>query len=407
MTEVSVRRCTEADWPLILGVDSSVFGFDFDEEADAPDRAVLELDRSLLAHVGDEAVGHSTAYTLAMSVPGGEVSAGGVTWVSVLGSHRRRGVLTSMMEQLTTDMYERGEPVAALFASEPMIYGRFGYGPASSDLALTIPTARASVVGPEDGTLRVRLTNLAGGRASVEQVYAAMRGRRAGMPSRDGRWWARCMNDAKPRRHGGSARQCAIVEGPLGPRGYAVYTVVEKWTDGSAEAAVRVHEQACLDAPAAVALWRLLLSLDLVATISCESMAVDDPLLHLLADPRRTRPQLKDAVYVRLLDLPKALAARTYDVAYDGVVEVIDEKAPWNAGRWRLALHPDGAECERTGAEPDLVLDVRELGAAYLGGTSLHARALAGHVAERTPGAAAAAARAFRHDPAPFCPYIF
>ena len=407
MTELSVRRCTDADWPLILRVDSSVFGFDFDEEADEPERAVLELGRSLLAHVGDEAVGHCTAYSLALSVPGGEVAAGGVTWVSVLASHRRRGVLTSMMAQLTRDMYERGEPVAALFASEPMIYGRFGYGPASSDLTLTIPTARAAVVGREDGTLRVRLTDLARGRASVEQVYAAMRGRRAGMPSRNDLWWARCMNDAKPRRNGGSARQCAIVEGPDGPRGYAVYTVVEKWTDGSSESMVRVHEQACLDAPAAVALWRLLLSLDLVATISCQAVAVDDPLLSLLADVRRTKPQLMDAVYVRLLDLPRALAARSYDVAYDGVVEVIDETAPWNAGRWRLALHPDGAECVRTDAEPDLVLDVRELGAAYLGGTSLHTRALAGHVVERTPGAAAAAARAFRHDPAPFCPYVF
>lgn len=407
MTDVRVRRCTDADWPLILRVDASVFGFDFDHEADAPERAVLELDRSLLAHVGEGAVGHCTAYSLMLSVPGGEVAAGGVTWVSVLGTHRRRGVLTSMMEQLTTDMHERGEPVAALFASEPMIYGRFGYGSASSDLTLTIPTARAAVVGPEDGTLRVRLTDLAGGRASVEQVYAAMRGRRAGMPSRGDLWWARCMNDAKPRREGGSARQCAIVDGPDGPRGYAVYTVVEKWDAGSSEGSVLVHEQACLDAAAAGALWKLLLSLDLVATIRCEHLAVDDVLLSLLADVRRAKPQLKDAMYVRLLDLPTALAARSYDVAYDGVVEVTDAQAPWNAGRWRLALHPDGVECVRTDAEPDLVMDVRELGAAYLGGTSLLTRALAGHIDERTSGAAAAAARAFRHDPAPFCPYVF
>ena len=130
-------------------------------------------------------------------------------------------------------------------------------------------------------------------------------------------------------------------------------------------------------------------------------------MLARLADPRRARPTLTDGLHVRLVDVAVALALRTYDVAWSGVVEVADRDAPWNAGRWRLHLGPDDAAVERTDLQPDLLLDVRELGAAYLGGTSLRSRGTAGFVEERTPGALDGLSRALRHEPEPLATFHF
>ncbi|HEY5031775.1 MAG TPA: GNAT family N-acetyltransferase [Actinomycetes bacterium] len=408
MTSVVVRACSEADWATVVHVDQLAFGYTFDEVENAADRNVLELDRSFLAYVGDTPVGHTTAFSLCMSVPvGREVAFAGVTWVGVLPTHRRRGVLTALMRSQLDAVHESGEPVAALHAAEPAIYGRFGYGLATQRLSVSVLRGHTALEAPVDAALTARLSEIADARAAVEEVYAAVRGVRAGIPARSDLWWDRCANDPKSARDGASERRCVLIEDAAGPRAYAMFSVKHDWPDGSAEGELRVREHAATDPAAAAALWRFLLNVDLVGRVVHESLAVDDPLLELLADPRRARPVRSDAVYVRLVDLPVALAARTYDVPYDGVVEVVDGFAPWNAGRWRLALRPDGAECTRTDAEPDVVLDVRELGAAYLGGTSLVTRAGAGFVGQRTAGAVAALGRAFVHEPAPYCPFVY
>jgi len=175
----------------------------------------------------------------------------------------------------------------------------------------------------------------------------------------------------------------------------------------SSEVIRRIREHGSLDAAAAHALWQLLLNVDLVGKVTHWNLAVDDVLLKLLDNPRRARPILHDSVYARLVDLPAALAARRYDVEYSGVIEVADEHAPWNAGRWAVTLAPGGAQCRRTGAEPDLSMDVQCLGAAYLGSTSLVPMAAAGQIDERTAGSVAALSRALRHEPAAHCSFVF
>jgi predicted acetyltransferase len=408
VTSLTVLGCTDADWPTILQIDEQAFGSTWDEDEGAADRAVLELDRSLLARVDGQPVGHTTAYSLQMSVPGGsDLACAGVTWVGVVPTHRRQGVLTALMDQQLNDIHERGEALAALYASEPVIYGRFGYGAASHRVSLSIERGYSALDGPVDPALRVWLTNLADGRKDIEQVYDESRIHRAGLPSRSDLWWTRCMNDPKSMREGASELRCVLVADERGPRAYAVFSVKHDWSSSSADGEIRIHEHACLDASAAMALWRLILGMDLIGRVSHWNVPTDDVLLQLLVDARRACPILRDSVYVRLVDLPAALAARAYDVAFDGVVEVVDRLAPWNAGRWRLATSTDGAECVRTDADPDLVLDVRELGAAFLGGTSLVAHAAAGRVQERTPGSVAALSRAFRHEPAPYCSFVF
>lgn len=404
---IEVRSCTQDDWPLILTVDEAAFGYSFDPEQSQPDYALLEFDRSLLAWCEGVPVGHTTAYSLQMSVPGGQVPVAGVTWVAVLPTHRRRGVLTELMRRQTRDIHERGEPVAALYASEPAIYPRFGFGLASQRLEVSIDCAYSAMHGPRDPALRTSLVTPEHARAAVEHVYAAIRTVRAGMPARPGLWWQRIVADPKARRDGASALGAVVVADGAGPRAYALYCTKSAWEGGSPRGEIRVREHGSLDAAAAHELWRLLLNVDLVATVSHQNMAVDDVLMQLLDDPRRARPALQDSLYVRLVDLPAALAARSYATDYEGVVQVSDDLAPWNAGRWRLSLHADGAGCDRTDAEPDLVVDVRALGAAYLGSTSLSPLVAAGQIQERRPGSAAALGRAMRHEPLAHCTFIF
>ena len=415
MTPLTIRACTEADWPAIVRVDQLAFGYTFDDEEGAGELAVFEPDRALLAWSGDTAVGLTTAYTLSMSVPGGaavsagaEVACGGITWVGVLPTHRRRGILTALMQRQLDDIHAMGEPIAALHASEPAIYGRFGFGLASQRISLNIPSATVGITGPDDPTLRTRLVDVADARPSIEQVYAELRTRRAGTPSRNEAWWQRCMHDPKSTREGFSERRCFLVEDADGqPRAYAVYAIKPSWEKGFPQGQLQVREHATLDAAAATALWRLLLSVDLVTQVKHDNVAVDDPVLRLIDNPRKALPRLGDSLYVRLVDLAVALAARTYALPFEGVVEVRDAMAERNDGRWRLELGADGATCTRTDSEPDVVLDVRELGGAYLGGMSLVARGLAGAVEERTPGALVALSNAFRHEPAPHCPFVF
>ena len=173
-----------------------------------------------------------------------------------------------------------------------------------------------------------------------------------------------------------------------------------------------VREAAATDPAAAHRLWSFLVDLDLTAEVSSGMLPADDPLLHLLVDLRGALPRLTANVWVRLLDLPTALTARRYSAPLDVVLEVTDTRLPANAGRWHLETGEAGADgypvqVTKTGDEPDLRLDVRELGAAYLGGRSLAALASAGLVTEVTPGALLPAATAFGWPVAPVCNWVF
>jgi len=405
---IVVAGCTDADWPLVQRIDETAFGYTGDADEDATDLALLELDRSLLAWCDGEAVGHTTAYTLEMSVPGGQVPVAGVTWVSVLATHRRRGVLTELMRRQTVDIHDRGEPVAALYASEPAIYGRFGFGLASRRLSLSVEHGYQQLHGPTDPALTSRFVTPSQARADIEHVYAATRAVRAGMPARPQPWWERTVNDPKGRREGASELRAVVVSDQAGrARAYALFASRSDWADGTVRGEIRVREHGYLDVAAAHALWQLLLNVDLVGKVTHPNVAVDDVLLQLLDNPRRARPLLSDSVYTRLVDLPAALAARTYDVEFHGVVDVADDLAPWNAGRWELALTPDGGQCRRTDKDPDLAVDVRCLGAGYLGATSLVTLAAAGQVEQATPGSVAALSRALAHEPVAHCPFVF
>jgi predicted acetyltransferase len=379
----------------------------------------LEFDRSLAAFDGDTPVGAAGAYTFQLTVPGSAaLPAAGVTWVSVLPSHRRRGVLTSLMRRQLADVRDRGEPLAVLWASESVIYSRFGYGRAMwhADFTLYRGEGTLARTAPADGGLRLRLVDPVAAIPELAKVYDAVLPSRPGFIARTESWWQRTVYDPVARRQGTSPLHCVLAEDDGGPRGYALYSAMNRWDSDTSlpDSALNVREMVAADATASAALSTDLLSRDLTTEFRLRGRPVDDPLLYQLADPRRARPRLKDALWVRIIDVPSALARRRYSAPADVVLEVRDELLPANAGRWRLttgSAAPDGsglsATCAPSGSAPDVLLDVTQLGAVYLGGTTLSALAGAGLVTEGRPGAVRQLSTALSWEPAPWCPVNF
>jgi predicted acetyltransferase len=417
-TSYPIRPITEDELTALLTVDQYAFSeAPRSELSRANLESRIEFDRTLAAFDGGTVVGGAGAYSFQMRVPGAMAAVAGVSAVAVLPSHRRRGILSALMRRQLADVSERGEAVAALFGSESGIYGRYGYGRASWHAAYRLRGREGALASdaPADPGLRVRIAEPLSVRTELAKVFELALAERPGMYARTEPWWDRLIMDLDS--HSGTPRpvQCVLAEDDSGPRGYAVYTSEGRW-DADAflpEGVLEVTEAVAADPAATAAIWGDLLSRDLIEEFHARLRPIDDPLLHLLADPRRARSLVIDGLWIRLVDVGAALAQRHYACPVDVVIEVADELCPQNDGRWRLtaadAASPAGfrATCDRTTAPADVVLPVRALGAAYLGGTRLGAMAEAGLVTETRAGSLAVLSTAMSWEPAPWCPMIF
>ncbi len=406
---VRVRRVAPAEREAWLRATGLAFSEVPTTELLERDRRLLEWDRCLGATVGNEIVGTAAAITYAMTVPGGTAPVAGVTAVGVLPTHRRRGVLTALMRRQLADVRWRGEVAAALWASESGIYERFGYGVAAPSAACRIATRhsafRAAPTPP--GRLRVLAAD-AGLAVRLQPAFDAVRALVPGMVPRTAARWA---DRLAPVPHPGEAVGDLVVgvhEDPAGTvDGYVCYRVQHEWHGPGAAAILRVEELVAADPEVEAALWRLCLDLDLVAEVEARHRPLDDPLRDRLREPRRLRVETRDGLWLRLVDLPAALAARRYATAGRLVLRVEDPLCPWNDGVFELEGGPDGASCRPTRRRPVLRVPVAALATAYLGQTRLHTLVRAGWVAELQPGAAAAADRLLGWPRAPWCPDVF
>ncbi|HEY6275161.1 MAG TPA: GNAT family N-acetyltransferase [Streptosporangiaceae bacterium] len=422
-----LRAITGGEVPGLLGVHEHAFHTGPPSAASlARLQARLELDRTLGAFDGPAMVGGAGAYSFRMRVPGAMAAVAGVTMVGVLPTYRRRGILSSLMRQQLDDVHGRGEAVAALFASEAGIYQRYGYGRASWHASYELRGGEGALApgAPADDALRLRLTDPESARAELAKVYETVLAERPGLYARNDAWWDRRLADTPEDRGGASPLRCVIAEDGAGPRGYALFTGYSRWHEATflPDSSVSVREIMTADPAAAAAIWGDLLSRDLATEFHAQLRPVDDPVLFLLADPRRLRMTVADGLWVRLVDVPAALGQRRYACPVDAVIEVTDGLCGWNQGRWRLTAggaggpaagraggQPPGfaATCEPTSAPADIALPVSTLGAIYLGGTRLGPLAAAGQATELRPGALAALSAALSWDPAPWCPEIF
>lgn len=415
-----IRPVTDDEFSAFRAVDEHAFHSGPRREAALrPLRRTFEAERTLAAF--DSAlpqtagpVGVAGAYSFRMGVPGGLVPTAGVTFVGVLPTYRRRGILRSLMLRQLADIAAAGrEPIAALWASEALLYGRYGYGRATTAATLSFGRGEGALspLAPADPALRVRIADPPAVRTELAKVYDVVTHSQPGFFTRSDGWWDRVLDDPEEERNGFSPLRCVIAEDDSGPRGYSLYRGRERWDDDRflPDSVLVIDELVAADPAAGAALWGDLLSRDLLTEITARLRPADDPVLYQLLDPRRARPQPHDGVWVRVVDLPAALSQRRYSCPVDAVLEVTDELLPDNAGRWRLrAAGPDGgASCERTAEPADVALDIRELGAVYLGGTRLGVLAAAGLVSQLRPGTLAPLSAAMSWDPAPWCPRIF
>jgi predicted acetyltransferase len=309
-----------------------------------------------------------------------------------------------MMRAHLDQAHELGEPLAALWASEETIYGRYGYGLASLNVQFDVDKAHGAFR-PDVATAgRVRLVDAATAATQMPPVYDALRQVTPGMLERTVSWWEhRLLADPEEFRFGGSPKHLAVLDVDGRPGAYAIYRLHVSFGDLGPETTLRTIEVIGADPLATASIWRYLLDVDWTKTVTAHLQPVDHPLLFLLARPNYARPTLSDGLWVRLVDVQAALSSREYADDHAVVFDVRDEFCPWNAGRWKL----EGGEVSRTDDDPGIALDVAELGSVYLGGFTFRDLHRAGRLEELREGAVYGADAIFRGEAAPWCPEIF
>ncbi|QNE17002.1 GNAT family N-acetyltransferase [Kribbella qitaiheensis] len=402
-SEFVVRVATAAEHDRFVGLFAAAMMFE--SSPDDLDRELFEPERALVVMDGDEFVGTAKAMSRDLSVPGAVVPAAHVTAVGVRSTHRRQGILSGLMGR---QLREVPEALAVLWASESGIYGRFGYAPA------------AWVVSYEADLHRVKPHPVRGDLGGVEEIRAEealpllarmlgeLQARRPGVSGRSEQLWRKRLQDQPEHRGGMTARHVLVHRDGAGiVDGYVLWRGKMGWGPTGPASEVVVEEVVAVEPTAYHALWYHLLTLDLAAKLEYGKAAVDEPLQQLVSSPVALGRRVTESLWVRLTDVPRALAQRRYATSVDVVIEVTDHLVEANNGRFRLIGDTGHASCERSESTPDLSMSVTELAGAYLGARPLAEFAATGRVTEHTPGALSAATSAFGWPAAPVSLEIF
>ncbi|MFU8841103.1 MAG: GNAT family N-acetyltransferase [Nitriliruptoraceae bacterium] len=398
-----LRRLEPDEAPSFVRAFRAAFG-GVPEEVDLASAASsIEVPRSHVAAHGGQVVATASAFSLALALPGGaEVGCAGVSLVSVRGDHRRRGLLRALLDRILDDARDRGEVLAALWASETPIYDRFGFAPAVPTVEVRLDRDHAAL--RREGPWReIRLVDRGEARAAFPAIRSRARETRPGMLSRPDGSWDRLLRDEPQPPSGQGPWQHALLPG----RGYAVYRLEPDWTAGAPTGTVRVQELHAVDPEATAALWRFVTDVDLASTTVAGRRAIDDPVLALVVDEGRARVVRDWPLQLRVLDLPAVLNSRT--AAWDGrlVLEVADPLVTANDGRWAVVAADGRITCEPTSVSADLSLDIRAVAAVLLGGQRTTQLTAAGLVDEQHAGSAARLDRLLHVDVAPWHDYMF
>lgn len=411
-TDLTLRPLTADELPDAYRLLLLAFG-DGEDDADiAAERGIFEAERSLGTFDGDRLVGCLSTYSLDMGVPGSSLPVAGTTWVGVSPTHRRRGVLRRMMQHHLADVASRGEPLAALWASETAIYGRFGYGPSIERQRLVVHADGEPDWQPwaPPGPHAVRLVPLESAQAVIDPIYEAARRRRAGAHRRNDAWWAfQALSTRSNAMAGVPTKYVAVASVDGQDVAYAIYGVKGTFSDvGRPAGSLTAIELAGVDVAAETAVHRYLLSHDLVSTVHLPNRPVDDVLHLQLHDSRRVDRHQGDALHVRVVDLQAALRGRQYAESAGVTIEVRDDLLEDNDGTWRVEVAPEGASVEPAeGVTPDLRMDIRALGSLYMGDIRLRQLVAAGAVEAADPSAVRAVDTAFAADEAGWAPEVW
>lgn len=378
---VEIRFITEDEIPayrraLELGFGSDVA--DDDDEGLARFRAISNLETTQVALDHDQIVATFSSFDLDLTVPGGSLAAAGTTHVTVQPTHRRRGILSGMMRRHLQQAIDRGQPMAALWASEEEIYGRFGYGVACFGNELTIPARTIALPAPA-ADLTVRRLDDGEAATVLPSIYGRALPDSPGFFARSAAWWThRHLRESKDAGGGVSRRRFVIVERAGDPVGYVTYR--QRRTEPELEEGrTEIVELVALDDDARRALWSYITNVDLYRTVTWWNAPLDEPLYLEASRFRTLQRTVIDSLWLRPLDVPRVLEARTYERSGSVVIEVGDTFLD-RGGRFRLDVSDGRAQCRPTTERAALELDISDLGAAYLGGSPVHRLARAGRV---------------------------
>src|SRR6266516_4380750 len=396
---VEIRNPSEDELRTAMKAVEAAFGEELKEEDLDRHQKAMSRDRFLVAYDGAVPVGTTASLAFELTVPGGELAAGGVTWVGVLPSHRRRGILTQMMKRQLEDLRERDEPLAILWASEAAIYGRFGYGIAAPTVQLDAERARFALRDDPGPRGRARMVDLNDATDPCMSVYESVRSTIPGFTARSREWWQTYrLADPEHWRHGASPKFAVVIEFDAEPVAYAIYRIKSDWDDGFSRSQVKLHETIAVSPAAERELWRFIFGIDLIVRVQGRHDP-GSPLFLMVVDPRSLQLRVSEGLWLRVVDVEAALAGRSYATDDELVLDVRDDFCPWNAGRWRV-----GRDVARTDDAAELELDVADLASAYLGAFSFSYLAAADRVRELTDGAVARAYALFRTPRPPYCP---
>ena len=382
----TVRADQYADYVRAIGI-----GFLDRPDADAVAAQVStswEPARTWAAFDGALICGTFRSWATELTVPGGQaLPASAVAGVTVLPTHRRRGILTRLAAAEHAAIRDRGEAVGLLNATEYPIYGRFGYGPGCRVATWTLQVGRTGFHGDPASGIELVAPD-ADAVDTIRSVFEAWRSRQPGeIRRRDVRW----EDDLglRPSPWGPPWKGfLAVHRDAVGrPDGYARFRGQEQFVDRQPASSITVDELHALTDEAYAALWRFLAEVDLVTTVKADGRSPSERLPWLLTNARAAIPsELGDGMWVRLFDVPRALAARTYEREGRAVIEIVDPEAAAPV-RVELDATPDGATCRPTDRSPDITLPVAALGAAYLGGARLRNLVIGTGADEHRPGA--------------------
>ncbi|MEU6487581.1 GNAT family N-acetyltransferase [Streptomyces sp. NPDC046887] len=412
-----LRTLTETDADVADWIRAMRVGFLFPPSASEEEVRVrganIDATRTQGAFEDERCVATFRSHDQDVSVPGGAlVPADAITNVTVSPTHRRRGLLSRMMAADLAAARERGDVLSTLIAAEYPIYGRYGFGPAAWSTEWTVDLRRAGLdprwSGPGDGG-RIDLVTPEELRKLGPDLFERVRAVRHGMVSRSARWWERSTGMHQIPDEPWKEPFFAVYRSASGePDGYLAYTADDHWEDGKQPLNTATVRQQVAATPAAErALWLFLCSVDWITLVKTGHRAPDDLLPLLLPDPRAARVTTHaDFLWLRIMDVVRALEARTYAAEGALVLEVRDGSG-LSGGRFRLEAGPEGASCAPTTASAELTLGIEELSTLYLGDESAVRLAALGRVEESAPGAAARADALLRTSRRPWCPDVF
>ena len=387
---------------------STGFGGDLSEDDRDNERfkATLPLDRTVAGFDGDELVGTLGGYPLEIIVPGGvSVPMSGTAFVTVQPTHRRQGLLNAMMRDHLDDAAARGEALVGLWSSETTIYGRYGFGRATSRDIVEASDDALALPGPIEGS--VRYLPPAEVAETIPAIFDEIRETKPGMLSRSEDWWKyRILYDPERWREGSSAKRFVVYEADGQAEGYAIYTQKADWSDLVPNGQVRVKEVMATTERAHTGLWKFIAGIDLFPRVRHWNVPTDDPLWWKLSDPRRVERKRTDALWLRIMDVPAALEARTYEIDGSIRIGVDDPFRPDTSGVYELAVSSGVGKSVAVDGEADVNLGIDALGALYLGGSSALAMAAAGLI-DGEEVHVELLHRLFRTDVEPWCDDIF